>query len=311
MVEYEGVRCSVNASIGRGSDNERFTPAEIKKKVMVVGGGPAGMEAARVMALRGHNVTLYDKEAYLGGAMNMAAMVKGSIFQLPDFIKYFRAQMDKVGVTVQLGEEYTVALNDRIKPDAVVVAIGGAPVNPDIPGIDRKNVMTSAELRKQARLALRVSGPDILGKLTKMWLPVGKSVVIVGGSIQGCETAEFLLKRDRQVTIVEAGDKLGEGVPLLQWELLHPWLVKKGAKMYTGVKYREVTDEGLVVEDKGGNKQLLQGDTVLVALPLAPESGLYDALQGKAPEVYRIGDCSEPGLIIDAVAAGFELGRSI
>ena len=212
---------------------------------------------------------------------------------------------------MKLGEEYTPALNDKIRPDAVVVAMGGAPVNPDIPGIDGKNVVTSTELRKQASLALRVSGPEMLGKLTKMWLPVGKSVVIVGGGIQGCETAEFLLKRDRQVTIAETGDKLGEGVPLLQWELLHAWLEKKGAKLYTGVKYREVTDKGFVVEDKDGNKRLLEGDTVLVTLPLAPESGLYDALQGKAPEVYRIGDCSQPGLIIDAVAAGFELGRSI
>ena len=237
--------------------------------------------------------------------------MKGSIFQLPDFINHMRGQMDKVGVRVRLGEEYTVALNDKIKPDAVVVAVGGAPVNLDIPGMGRKNVVTSAELRKQARLALRLSGPEMLGKLTKMWLPVGDTVVIVGGGIQGCETAEFLLKRDRQVTIAEAGTKLGEGIPLLQWELLHPWLVKKGAKIFTGVTYQEVTEKGLVVQDESGNKQLLEGDTVLVALPLASEGGLYDTLEGKAPEVYRIGDCSRPGLIIDAVAAGFELGRTI
>ena len=311
MVEYEGVRCQVNAGVGRATDSDTFPPAEKKKKVVVVGGGPSGMEAARVMALRGHDVTIYDKEAYLGGLMNMAAMVKGEIFQLPDFIAYLKRQVDKLGVKAELGEEYTASVNDKIKPDVVVIAAGGAPDSLEIPGIDKKNVVTSSELRKQARLALRVSGPELLGKLTKMWLPVGKNVVIVGGGIQGCETAEFLLKRGRSVTIAESGDKVGTGIPLLQWELLHPWLLKKGAKIYTGVTYKEVTDKGLVVTDKEGKTRTLEGDTILITLPLKKNSELYDSLKGKVPELYQIGDCNEPGLIIDAMATGFELGRTV
>jgi 2,4-dienoyl-CoA reductase (NADPH2) len=311
MVEYDGVRCSVNAAIGRGSDAERFPPAATKKKVVVVGGGPAGMEAARIMALRGHDVTLYEKEAYLGGLMNMAALVKGSIFDVPGLVEYMKGQMGKRGVKVELGEEFTPELAGRLKPDVVVLAAGGLPGVLDIPGMDGKNVISSSDLRDKARLALRVSGPELLGKLTKMWLPVGKDVVIVGGGIQGCETAEFLIKRDRNVTIAETSDTLGAGIPLLQWELLHPWLLKRGTKVVTGVTYREVTKKGLVVADKEGNTQTLEGDSVLVTIPLRPNTKLHEALAGKVPELYMIGDCQEPGLIMDAMAAGFELGRTV
>jgi 2,4-dienoyl-CoA reductase (NADPH2) len=311
MVEYEGVRCQVNPSIGRGSDSERFAPAEKPKKVVVVGGGPSGMEAARVMALRGHDVTLYEKEAYLGGLLNMAALVKGSIFALPDFVEYMKGQVAKVGVKVRLGEEFTPALADKVRPDVIVLAAGGLTDTLSIPGMDGKNVISSAELREKAKLALRVSGPELLGKLTKMWLPVGKSVVIIGGGIQGCETAEFLLKRDRKVTIAESGDRIGMNIPLLQWELLHPWLLKKGAKVFTGVKYQEVNSKGLVVSGKDGHSQTLEADTILVTIPLKPNVALFDALKDKAPEVHQIGDCSQPGLIIDAMAAGFTLGRTV
>ena len=139
MVEYEGVRCQVNASMGRGADNELFARAEKPKKVVVVGGGPAGMEAARIMALRGHEVTLYEREAQLGGLLNLAAMVKGTeIFDLPGLIEYYKQQMPKVGVRLKLGEEYSTTVHDSVDPDVVVVAAGGSPAVLDIPGVTGK-----------------------------------------------------------------------------------------------------------------------------------------------------------------------------
>jgi len=311
MVEYEGLACQVNAAIGRGCETE-FSPATIARKVAVVGGGPAGMEAARVMAMRGHDVTLYEKEAYLGGLLNMAALVKGAdIFDLTELVDYFHGQLKKLGVNVRLGKEFTPSQAEATKPDVILVAAGGVPASLDIPGIDGENVLSAAELREKAKLALRLLGPKSLARVTKTWLPVGKRVVIVGGGIQGCETAEFLVKRDRKVTIVEATDRVGMEIPLLQRILLLPWLEKKGTEILTEVTYDRVTDKGMVVTGTNGVARTLEADTILVTIPLKANHGIYETLKSSAPEVHMLGDCKQPGLIIDAIADGFVTGRAV
>lgn len=303
--------CRVNASLGEDV-RINYRQAEKKKKVLVVGGGPAGMEAARIAAMRGHEVILYEREHRLGGSLPLAAMVKGfEIEDLTSFINYLKTQINRLGVKIVLGKEADAAVVGEIKPDAVIMATGGTPVIPEIPGIHRGNVVDIAELRRQLKFYLGLLGPKALRWLTKLWMPLGKKVVIIGGGIQGCQLAEFLINRGRQVTIVENAEAIGGDVPLVKWLKLLPWLNKKGVNMVTGAKYEEITDKGLVVTTKEGKRQTLEAESIISALPLYPNNEFFKALEGKVPEIYMVGDCKEPRLIIDAIAAGNHAARTI
>lgn len=304
-------RCRINAALGT-EQSYGLEPAPKKKRVMVVGGGPAGMEAARVAAFRGHEVELFEKSSRLGGLLSLASMVKGlEVEDLPGFIRYFKEQMTKLGVKIHLGEEVTPALVEQMKPDVVILATGGTPVLPDIPGIDGKNVVSNAKLHGMLKFFLRFFSPAMLRRLTKIWMPMGKKVVVIGGGIQGCELAEFLVKRGRKVTIVDSADALGEGmISHLKLQLLW-WFRKKGVVMMPGVKPVAVTPKGLIVLTKQGYKQTIRADSVVTALPLAPQTELPDALKGKVAEIYIAGDCGNPGLIVDAVGDGWRISRSI
>jgi 2,4-dienoyl-CoA reductase (NADPH2) len=141
-------------------------------------------------------------------------------------------------------------------------------------------------------------------------MPVGKKVVIIGGAIQGCETAEFLIKRDREVTIVESAGMLGEGMTPIMRDHLLLWLERKGVPTFTGVrKYVEITDKGLTFVTADGATRTIEADTVLTALPFVPDMRLAKNLTGKVSEVYAIGDCKEPLQIADAIAAGIRTAR--
>jgi 2,4-dienoyl-CoA reductase (NADPH2) len=304
--------CQVNATLGRETEL-KIKPAEQKKKVVIVGGGPAGLEAARVAALEGHNVILFEKQSRLGGSVNIASIVKGFPGEaLLELIRYYKTQMTKLGVDIRLGKEVSESLLKEIKPDVLIIAAGAMHNVPSIPGINRGNVVTSKSLHGQLKKYIRFFGPVILKKLTNYWLPIGKKVVIMGGNIQGCQVAEFLVKRGRQVTIVETGKELGTGLPVIFVKpLLLGWLADKGVTMITEAKYEEITDKGLVITNKQGEKQSIAADTIVTALPLLPDTKLVKSLENAAPKVYSIGDCQEPALILSAIAAGARVAREI
>jgi 2,4-dienoyl-CoA reductase (NADPH2) len=304
-------RCRINAAIGTDKPYV-IEPAVKKKKVVVVGGGPSGMEAARVAATRGHNVTLIEKASKLGGLIPLAAMVKGlEIEDIPAIIRYLKGQIAKLGVTIKLNTEVTPSLIEQMKPDVVLVAVGGTPAIPEIPGIDGPNVVKNADLHKMLKFFIKFFGPKYLRMLTKLWMPLGKRVVIIGGGINGCELAEFLVKRGRKVTIVEEADEIGEGMIRHLRHQLFWWFRKKGVVMMPGVKPVAITDKGLTVLTEDGYKKTIEADSIVPAVPMRSNMELFESLRGKVPEVYAIGDCKNPRLIADAVADGWKVGNGV
>jgi 2,4-dienoyl-CoA reductase (NADPH2) len=305
------LECMVNASLGRERELA-FRPAVKKKRVMVLGGGPSGLEAARVAAWRGHEVSLFEKSPWLGGLVPTAALVKG--IERDDFlavVKYFKTQMGKEKIAVTLGREAGPADIEAFRPDVLVLAVGARPSYLDIPGGHRRNVVNSSQLHRQLRFFMRFFSVKMLQRLTKVWMPLGKRVVIAGGAIHGCETAEFLIKRGRRVTIVHDGKNLGEGIPVEDLMRFIPWLDKKGITRYTEARFEEVTAEGLVITTREGERKTLAADTVLVALPYLPNDEIIKGLEGKAAEIYSIGSGREPGLIVNAIADGARIGHAL
>jgi 2,4-dienoyl-CoA reductase (NADPH2) len=312
------VICRVNASLGHEMEYV-IKPAAVKKKIMIVGGGPAGLEAARVLGLRGHKVVLFEKMSRLGGSMGLASMVKGTEREdIPGLIKYLDRQVRKAGVDVRTGTTATPDIVDEVKPDVIIVATGGTHDIPKIPGIDKLPVATSEKMHHMGKFFLQYFSPGLLRRLSTIPFAmspfVRKSVVIMGGRLHGCQTAEYLHHLGRNITIVDEGTEKDIGDGLLEIFIkpfLMYWLKDHGVKFITGVNYKEITGKGLVVMTKEGKEQLIEGDTIITALPLKPDTAFFNSVRGKAKEIYAIGDADKPAYIVDAIAAGAKIGFSL
>ncbi len=291
--------CMVNGAVLDGKDYATIHPAPKKKKVLVIGAGASGLEVARVAALRGHEVTLVDKEPALGGTLPLAAMISDFHEDFLGFSQWQIRQVKKLGVAVQLKTEVDRAFVENFMPDAVFVCVGGAETIPDIPGLDQKIVVTGEQLHKTLKKATRLFNVKQLGSLSKLYLPVGHKVVIIGGSMHGLRTAHFLMKRGREVVILESSNEFGAGMldcgP--KPNMLN-WMVENGVEMHRGVTVKEIQKDGVVIVDNGGQETFIAADSVVTALPLQPNLELFERLQGSAPEIYAIGDCNP--LVIDA-----------
>ena len=217
-------------------------------------------------------------------------MVKGfTIEDVREVIWFLRRQVKKYGVDVHLGKEIDAAAIEAAKPDVVIIAAGGKPTLPDVPGVYGKNVVRSSDLYGTLQFYLRLLGPKTLRDLTTVWMPVGKTVVIIGGAIQGCQLGEFLTKRGRKVTIVDTDEELGKMMYPERKTRLFYWFDKKGVERLAGVKLVEITDKGLTLVTKEGEKRILEADSVVMraALHRQPRPGGCSAGQGARGLLHR------------------------
>jgi len=287
IFKREDLRCSVNASAGQEAEC-KIVPAAEPKTVFIAGGGPAGLEAARVSALRGHKVHLFEKEE-LGGQLNLAAVPPGKA-EIKLLLDFEKNQIDKLGVKVEK-KALTPEIVSQAKPDAVIVATGARPIVPSLPGIEKEKVVTAWQVLK--------------GETT----PEGK-VVILGGGEVGAETAEYLAEKGNQVTIVEMLDKIATDMDQVSRPLLLFSLEDLEVKIFTRATAREITDLG-VVTDYRGKKQLIEADTVVLALGAQPDQKLGNQLKKLGTQLYVVGDCNTVRRLPDAVEGGFKAALNL
>lgn len=306
--------CRVNPSLGRERELA-IVPAETKKKVMVIGAGPAGMEAARVMSLRGHDVTIYDKRKKLGGRLRLATMIKGTETENPlHLLNWLETQIGKSNVKVKLGTQVTLDMIKQEKPDAVVVAQGGhypVPTEKELPGINNRLVMSIEQLAKLCEPFMNIFGPQNLNTLTHAFLPVAKNIVILGGQIEGMQGAVFMKKRGRNITVLEESDKTFQQITQPYAERMPSWFEDNNIVVKTNVKYKEIVKNGIKIINAEGKEEFIPAGNILVMKSEVPNTKFADEIKKIVPETYCVGSvlgAAEGGLMKTAMRHGREIG---
>ena len=287
------VSCAVNPEVGR-EGQAAMIPALEKKNVVVVGGGLAGMEAARIAVLRGHKVTLYEKSAVLGGNLIAAGAhdFKREVAQLNE---YFKQQMRMLPIDIHLNTEIDAESLKKLNADAVILATGSVPVMPaSIPGIDLPQTLSSIEACLQTK-------------------SVGQSVVVCGGGLVGCELAYGYAKEGKAVTIVEALDDilLVNDVPDMNKMMLQDAFEHYGVRILTQARLQEITSEGAAVLKSDGTKEIIAADNVVMAIGFRPLSSLAPQLSGCGFAVYEIGDGNAVGNVLTCIQDAYEIAAHL
>lgn len=280
--------CSGNAVLARGDNDYTIVPAKKKKHVVVIGAGVAGVEAARIAAVRGHDVDIYDAEKEVGGQMNLAGIPPYK--QHLSLMKpYLERQLEVTGVKVHLGQKITSEEVLKMNADAVVCATGLKPAVIPVDGME--NAINAKDILKGANC--------------------GKYVVIIGGGSIGCETAEYLAVKGKKVTVIEMRDTLAENTGKTAQTILLGHLKGQGVKLLTGSRVEKIMNDSVIYKNKSGVTFTEKADTVVVAVGDSPETTLFDELKGKIDEIYNIGDSNGGGIIPNAVYEGYTVGNKI
>ena len=260
---------------------------------MIVGGGPAGMETARVAGLRGHQVTLYEKSHRLGG-VSLPKDNPPFKKELESIPRYYSAQLKRLNATVRLEEKVTPETIEGLKPDVVVVAEGGTWIVPDVPGIDGPHVAFAW---------------DVLNERVE----VGSRVLVVGGGLVGCEIALHLAFKGKKALLAtrRGKDGLAADLNLVNRKAVVEEIEKAQVEVVENSEIHSIVEGSSTVEDREGKKTKIEVDTVVVARGLKPNLELYNRVVEMGYEAYAIGDCGKPGDIGSAIREGYHLGRRL
>ena len=283
------IKCVLNPTLGREAEWV-IRPAEKAKKVVVIGGGPAGMEAAATAAKAGHKVSLFEKEGRLGGLFYLAS-VPPNKGEIGNFVEYQIKQLEKFKIKVTLNANVTPEVIDSEKPDVVINATGGIPVTPDIPGIAAKpNVVNAYDV--------------LAGKVF-----VGAKAVVIGGGMVGAETANHLANHGKSVTLVEMLPDIATEIQNINRSALLQDLEKGRVRILVETTVKEVLTDGVLVI-KGCDTESIGADTVVVASGSRTDGGLENKLAGRPYKVVSIGDAIKVGKVVDAIEAGYLTGMN-
>ena len=284
------VECLVNPTLGREKEME-IRPAEKRKKVMIVGGGPGGLHAGWVAAIRGHEVHLYEKQSRLGGQLNLGSVTRYKK-EILSLIEFHKKQVEKAGIRIHLNTEVTLETIKREKPDVLILSTGATPFLPDVPGIERSIVVGLQEV---------LNGEP----------PEKRIAVVVGGGATGCEVAHHLAEHGSSVTIVEQLPKIAMNLESITRKVLLKELRERGVRFLTGHKLSKVEETGVVVAAEDGTESFIEAGAVVIAIGNKPDNRLYEQIQSLGIPLYQIGDCLEPRSAKAAISEAATIGRSI
>lgn len=317
---FMGQRSTCMNNPVRGNEDEMaLIRADSPKKVMVVGGGPGGLEAARVLAERGHDVTLHEKHDRPGGRLSLSSIPHGRE-EFENTVSYLAAAAKRAGVEIVFDSEMTPERAKKTASDAVLLAVGATPRVPDIPGIDSaKVVMAEDVLKGDAPLGAKVAVIGAGGAACEVGIYIARTGCVTPetavflaeyGVVTADEAVEMARKGRRQVTLVRRGLKVGDSLGRsTRWVIMQE-LRRLGVRTITEASYVEINKCGLLISVEG-REELLEADTIVVAAGYEIDARLAEKWSDAAAEIHVIGDACEPGKGIDAIREGARVGRQI
>ena len=313
--------CAVNSQLGNEHRSENIIHSTAdQKKILVIGAGPSGMESARLLAMRGHHVEVWEKDKDIGGTVRVAALAYEPNGHL---INYLKNSLNALGVKIKLSTIATAKSVQAFKPDHVIVAVGANRDAPSIKGKNSRNVFDGEQLRgllfgsdinaakklsllqqlilKIGRASQLLRNISALRFLSKIWMPISKNIVVIGGDLVGLELAEFLVERGRTVKVLEPSGSLGPNLSIVRRSRVVHMLKEHGVDLLTNVEVQEIYDQGVLFNHEKIEKSL-KADQVIIALGANANLDLVKELNSLNLPITSIGDCTSVGYIHGAIA---------